>query len=267
MDTGPDALIAAGLEAVAADRVDNFVRGRFGTRATNPFDYAAHANRLLSSSRRVLDHGTGNGATLASLAAPADLLVATEDTPFLVTDAATTLAHRASVVRTSPGTHDVRGPNGRGGGPDRSFPFRSESFDAFLAASASFSPNEAFRLLRPGGSLLYIGGLVAPRPGHLALETLVDPELTYDGAFRWEVRDSVIAAGFTVEEYHEFLERTLYYDIAAIVARRFSRYAQSKGLRVDAYRDRLHTLHDLIAAEGRVETAWTTVAIVATKPR
>lgn len=261
-----DTLIDAGLEAVANDAVEEFVRGRVEIRESFAFDYRAKANEVIGHSARVLDHGTGDGTLLASLARPTELMVATEDTPFLVPLAASALMPASSVIRTSPGTHNVLGPDRNPPTPDRRMPFRDGSFDAFLAVSASFAPSEAFRVLAAGGRLIYVGGLLAQRVGHRDLAQLLETPSAPSPGFEWEVRRALTGVGFALDEYHEVLQRKLYYDVGAIVAHRFSTYAQSKGLRVERYRARLRELHAEIEQDGPVSVGWTTVSVSATKP-
>lgn len=261
-----DALIEAGLQAVRNDEVEEFLSGRVEIQESFSFDYRAKANEVIRQAARVLDHGTGDGSVLASLAVPRELLVATEDEPFLLPSAAMALLGSRSLVRTSPGTHNVLGPNTNPPTPDRRMPFRDGSFDAFLSRNASFSPKEAFRVLAPGGRLIYFGGLFATRVGHRDLAQLLEADPTPAPGFGWEVRNDSTDSGFELDEYHEVLLRTLYSDIGAVVAHRFSAYAQAKGLRVEPYRARLHDLDLRIRRKGPLAIGWTTVSVLATKP-
>jgi SAM-dependent methyltransferase len=58
------------------------------------------------------------------------------------------------VVRTDEACHNARGPQPGNRWPQRRLPFANDTFDLILAHRAAFSPREAARVLRSGGTLL-----------------------------------------------------------------------------------------------------------------
>ncbi|MEX0948659.1 MAG: hypothetical protein WD296_07625 [Acidimicrobiia bacterium] len=259
-----EALIAEAMAAPVSGWRFTFLEERM--RVERPsWNYESLARGLLQRSRRAIDHGTGGGEVLADLGVVPSLLVATEAyAPKASLAAARLSSLGASVVRVEPDTFDSRGPID----PlttKRRLPFRAAWADAFLARHSAFSPNEAFRVLQPGGELLYQGGLVSGRrPGHVQLRDHMGSD--YDpGWGEWEIRGTVLDAGFELLDYREQLLATHYLDIAAVVFElRKAPWAVGQFV-LDDHRERLRELHDRICRDGYLRTTWTSVLVHARK--
>jgi SAM-dependent methyltransferase len=261
---GFDALVEEALAAPVSGWRFPFLEERV-ERESPSWDYPGTAAALMDGVSSALDHGTGGGELLADLRPVCRLLIATESFAPNVGVAARRLRPSgASVVQVSADTHDSRGPEGTT--PTRRLPFRDSWLDLFLNRNSSFSPTEAFRLLRPGGQLLHQGGLVGhARLGHRSLRDHMGSDFD-PGWGPVNVLDDVLDAGFAVSDYREQLTHTRYSDIAAVVfALRMVPWSVGV-FNIDDHRERLYELHLQIERDGGLQTAWTSVFLHAYKP-
>lgn len=260
-----DRLVAEAMSAEIKGWEFDFLEGRVEY-PRGSWDYDSLARTLLEPAEVALDHGTGGGEALAALGVVPPLLLATEAYKPNVSVAAPAVRRLpGALVHVDAGTHDSRGPDSAS--PNRRFPFRDCCLDVFLARHSAFAPREAFRLLRPGGHVLYQGGLVSarPRPGHIELRDYFDSD--HDNNWgTWQVRQSVLDAGFEILDYREQLLVTKYRDIAGVIFDLRKTPWTVGEFRLEEHLGRLRELHDRIERDGYLPTAWTALLLLARKP-
>jgi SAM-dependent methyltransferase len=260
-----DALVEEALVAPVSGWQFPFLEQRI-EREQPSWDYPGTARALLANADTALDHGTGGGEVLANLGVVPHVLIATESFAPNVAVAARCLRPLgAYVVQVHGDTHDSRGPGEDNSVPARRQPFRDCWLDVFLVRNCAFCPADVYRMLRRGGRLLYQGGQVdAPRPGQRSLRDYFHTDYE-TGWGCWQVRDTVLAAGFEIVDYREQLTRVVYRDIAAVVfALRMSPWTVGP-FNIDAHRERLYELHQQIDRNGGLVTSWTSLFLHARK--
>lgn len=261
-----EALVAAAMAAPLEGWRFPFLDERLERDAPS-WDWAATGGELLRDARTAMDHGTGGGEVLADVLAAAGrvpaLTIATEGYPPNVAVASRRLRPLGvSVVHIHGGTFNSHGP----GPATRRMPFVDGWLDAFLIRNGAFCPIEVFRMLRPGGRLLFQAGMVGPpRPGHVELRDQLGS--TFDpGWGEWDVRATVLAAGFQVDDYREQLLCTRYLDIAAVVfSLRMVPWAVGP-FSLEQHEGRLRELHEQIERDGPLVTGSTALFLRATRP-
>jgi len=213
--------------------------------------YDSRAAALIAQAEAVLDLGTGGGERFASYAPFPGAAFATEAYLPNVTAARLKLAPLGvEVVHTDPNCHNGRGPQPGNRWPERRLPFGNNTFELVLAHRAAFSPAEAARVLRPGGSLLTLQGVPEWRGETLAAALGgTPPEWTLPG-LGWDVGETFRQSGLQIVDWSETSSTVLYHDIGAIVYLLLHVRWNVLDFDVDHYRERLYRLHQRMQSEG-----------------
>ncbi|MHB1594335.1 MAG: class I SAM-dependent methyltransferase [Streptosporangiaceae bacterium] len=254
-----DDLLAEGESAPVTGWDFAWFEGR-ATEERPPWGYA----RLLGERMRglasvpeaaALDLQTGGGEVLAEVVAAAPRrLIATECWPPNLDRARRNLEPLgAAVIPMADELDDL--------------PFRDGVFDLIVSRHpVGVRWDEVARVLKPGGSYL------SQDVGHGSVgeltEFLMGPQPEDDGPTRdprWSVLGAQ-AAGLAVTDLREFRGRMEFYDIAAVVHFLRKVIWIVPGFSVDAYRDRLHPLHERIESEGQFAATTVRFLIEARKP-
>ncbi len=207
----------------------------------------------LARASAALDIQTGGGEVLAG-AGPLPLLTAaTESWPPNVAKATRLLHPLGAVV-----VHDEDEPP---------LPFGDAAFD--LVASrhpVTVWWEEIARVLRPGGT--YFSQQVGPASVFELVEYFLGPQPEHVRRARHpeDARRDAKAAGLEVVDLRAESLRTEFLDVGAVVWFLRKVIWMVPGFTVDAYRDRLRTLHERITAEGPFVAHTTRFLIEARKP-
>lgn len=177
------------------------IAGRYEEEASLPWDYRAEILSRLTPAMGILDIDTGGGEFLLSLDHPFANTAAMENFPPNVTLCEETLLPLGIDFRP-----------GDGGGP---YPFEDGRFDLVINRHGAFSPEEIFRVLKPGGYFItqQVGakndrGLVKLLCGHNSIIFSEQyPSITAD-KFR--------AAGFEILRAQEAFPPIRFYDVGAL---------------------------------------------------
>jgi SAM-dependent methyltransferase len=144
-------------------------------------------------------------------------------------------------------------------------PFRDETFELVASRHPISTPwQEIARVLRPGGS--YLSQQVGPHSVRDLTEYLMGPQPTDSLRDPEVLRRSAEHAGLIVKDLRQERPRTSFFDVGAVVY--FLRLVVwiVPGFTVEAYRDRLRTLHDKIEREGGFHTTASRILIDARRP-
>lgn len=205
-----------------------------------PWDYRAIAEATLGEETTLLDMGTGGGELLRSLHPPAGRTYATEAFPPNVELCRRTLPAYGIEVRQVFG--------------DDKLPFVSGMFDLVINRHASFSAEEVFRVLKPGGRFLtqQVGGRNNRQLARMLLGGDVgrtDPDFGMASAAH-----ALEAAGFTVERAEECFPEQTFLDVGALVY--FARIIEWEfpGFSVERCFGALRRLHELAERGGGITT-------------
>jgi SAM-dependent methyltransferase len=235
-------LLAEGAAVDVAGWDFSWFEGR-ATEARPPWGYAKMLGERLSALARVpnaaaLDLQTGGGEVLATAHAAPATLVATESWPPNIEVARRNLARLgAQVVPVSDELSDL--------------PFENATFDLVVSRHPVAVPwKEVSRVLKKGGS--YFSQEVGDGSVRELTEFMMGPLSASDRSARLPRRAAEAAgqAGLTVNDLRVFRGRMEFYDVAAVVYFLRKVIWIVPGFSVDAYRDRLRTLHDNIQADG-----------------
>jgi SAM-dependent methyltransferase len=183
----------------------------------------------------LLDMGTGGGEFLASLAPLPRVTWATEGYPPNVPLAAARLRRLgARLVHIA----------AEGG-----LPFGDAAFELVINRHAFYQPVEVFRVLTPGGH--YITQQVGDGNNTRINELLAAPQLKADGAWNAAHAAAQLAeAGFEIIQTREDFPETRFTDVGAVVYYLRAIPWQIPGFTVEAYRQRLLSLHHKMQAQG-----------------
>jgi SAM-dependent methyltransferase len=235
-------LLAEGAAVDVAGWDFSWFEGR-ATEARPPWGYAQMLGERLSALATVpdaaaLDLQTGGGEVLATAHAAPATLVATESWRPNIEVARRNLARLgAQVVPVSDELSDL--------------PFENATFDLVVSRHPVAVPwNEVSRVLKQGGS--YFSQEVGDGSVRELTEFMMGPLSESDRSARLPRRAAEAAgqAGLTVNDLRVFRGRMEFYDVAAVVYFLRKVIWIVPGFSVDAYRDRLRTLHDNIQADG-----------------
>lgn len=216
-----------------------------------PWSYASLVVRYLAAARSLLDMGTGGGEFLSLMRPLPDYTAATEGYPPNFPIARERLAPLGIEVHT---VED-----------DASLPFPDNSFDLVINRHESYAVSEVERILKPGGHFItqQVGGdndnelnrlLGAPANdeyAHWNLAYAVNEFTGSDLEVIWRAESEV---------------PTRFYDIGAVVYYLQAVPWQIPDFSVDAYRDHLRHLHDIILADGYLDIPSSRFILIARKP-
>ncbi|WP_406442621.1 class I SAM-dependent methyltransferase [Streptomyces sp. NBC_01613] len=216
----------------------------FGGRATEErpsWGYALALAGRLAGATAALDVQTGGGEVLdfalgRAVAAPV-LTVATEGWPPNVAKATALLRPRGTVVVAAP--------------EDASLPFADGAFD-LVSSRHPVSPNwaEITRVLQPGGT--YFAQHVGPGSAFELVEYFLGPQPDRSRSARHPDREraDAVVAGLEIVDLRAERLRMEFHDIAAVVHFLRKVIWMVPGFTVEAYADRLRSLHARIEADG-----------------
>ncbi|MFC4103230.1 class I SAM-dependent methyltransferase [Paenibacillus xanthanilyticus] len=217
-----------------------------------PWDYRALVEASFSEKTTLLDMGTGGGEFLRSLHPPAGRTYATEAYPPNVELCRRTLPAYGIEVRQV--------------FEDDKLPFEAGMFDLVINRHESFSPEEVFRVLKPGGR--FITQQVGGRNNRELAQTLLgaDVGLTAPCFDMASAAQSLGSAGFAVEQAEECFPVLTFLDVGALVY--FARVIawEFPGFSVDRCFDALRRLHEEAGHCGGIATMEHRFLLIAVKP-
>ncbi|WP_402463692.1 class I SAM-dependent methyltransferase [Isoptericola aurantiacus] len=230
-----DDLLDAGSRADVSGWDFAWLEGR-ATEERPPWGYARLLADRLGTATASLDVQTGGGEVLAEAPVFPPTAVATESWPPNVAHATRLLHPRGVVVVADP--------------DEPPLPFGDAAFDLVTSRHpATIWWDEIARVLRPGGT--YLAQHVGPASAFELVEFFLGPQ---PGARRGRHPDDEVAAaeaaGLEVVDLRTARLRIEIDDVAAVVYLLRKVIWWVPGFTVEAYRDRLRDLHDLIAAGG-----------------
>jgi SAM-dependent methyltransferase len=233
--TGPFERLVEEAEAQAFSGWDfSYLNGRWHESDTS-WDYPKIVTDRLRSATSLLDMGTGGGELLASLAPLPAHVCATEGYPPNLGVA------RARLEPIGVSVHAFE--------RDDALPFADAAFDLILNRHESFSAQEVYRILRPGGVFLtqQVGGHDCIRLNEWLQVELDKPYLD------WSLPSAARLlgeAGFTLTRQQEEFPETRFLDIGAVVYYLKIIAWQVPGFTVRAYRNELLKIDEVIRSDG-----------------
>jgi SAM-dependent methyltransferase len=230
-----DALIAAGASADVTGWDFSWLEGR-ATEERPPWGYARLLAERLATASASLDVQTGGGEVLAEAERFPATAVATESWPPNVARATRLLHPRGVVVVADP--------------DEPPLPFADGAFDLVTSRHpATIWWDEIARVLRPGGT--YLAQHVGPASVFELIEFFLGPQPeARRGRHPDDEAAAARAAGLEIVDLRTAHLRIEIHDVAAVVYLLRKVIWWVPGFTVEAYRDRLRDLHDLIAADG-----------------
>jgi SAM-dependent methyltransferase len=227
-------LLAEG-DAVALEGWDfSWFAGR-ATEERPPWGYARLMGERMAGVDAGLDVQTGGGEVLASIPKPPPVLAATESWPPNIAVARRNLAPLGGTV------YEVA--------DDADLPFPTGTFDLVVSRHPTVVVwPEIARVLRPGGT--YLSQQVGPGSVRELTDFMMGPqEVSRSRSSARAVADAE-AVGLSVVDVRDTTLRMEFHDVAAVV--HFLRKVLwiVPGFTVDAYRDRLAAMHELITRDG-----------------
>jgi len=212
--------------------------------------YLLRMSSHMAQVESALDLQTGGGEVLAEIGRPPRLLVATEGWPANVPLAKRTLGAIGGAV--------VQAPDA---GP---LPFRDATFDLVVARHPTVTPwPEIARVLTGRGT--FLSQQIGPASLRELTEALTGPQPASERRSSRRAVEQATAAGLEVTDLQEARLRTVFYDIAAVVAFLRKVVWIVPGFEVNAYRDALRRLHERIETEGQFTAHATRFLIEARK--
>ncbi|WP_418275757.1 class I SAM-dependent methyltransferase [Isoptericola jiangsuensis] len=230
-----DALLDAGASADVSGWDFSWLDGR-ATEERPPWGYARLMAQRLATAEASLDLQTGGGEVLAEATTFPPTAVATESWPPHVARATQRLHPRGVVVVADP--------------DEPPLPFADGAFDLVTSRHpATIWWEEVARVLRPGGT--YLAQHVGPGSVFELIEFFLGPQpAAHRGRHPDDETAAARVAGLEIVDLRTARLRIEIHDVAAVVYLLRKVIWWVPGFTVEAYRDRLRDLHDLIAAEG-----------------
>ncbi|MFD1939444.1 class I SAM-dependent methyltransferase [Nonomuraea mangrovi] len=206
----------------------------------------------LARATAALDIQTGGGEVLAGAAKLPPTMVATESWPPNVVKATRLLHPLGAVVVADP--------------DEPPLPFADEAFDLVISRHpVSVWWREIARVLRPGGT--YFAQHVGPGSVFGVSEYFLGPQPEERDGRHPDIESAdAVAAGLELADVRMERLRMEFSDIGAVVYFLRKVIWIVPGFTVDAYRDRLRDLHELIEEEGPFVAHSSRVLIEARKP-
>ncbi|MET9419415.1 MULTISPECIES: class I SAM-dependent methyltransferase [unclassified Streptomyces] len=244
-------LVAEG-EAVPTEGWDfSWFAGR-ATEQRPSWGYAKLLAERVPKAEAVLDIQTGGGEVLASIPAAPPVLAATESWPPNLEIARRNLARLgATVVHV---------------GDSADLPYPPAHFDLVVSRHpVSTRWDEVHRVLRPGGT--YLSQAVGDGSVRELTDFLMGPQPVDPSRSPFTTVTAAEAAGLDVVDLRQEALRMEFHDIAAVVHFLRKVIWIVPGFTVDAYRDRLASLHDFIERHGPFVAHSNRLLIEARRPR
>ncbi|WP_328917277.1 MULTISPECIES: class I SAM-dependent methyltransferase [unclassified Streptomyces] len=245
--------LVAEADAVSVDGWDfSWLDGR-ATEQRPSWGYQRAMGERLARAGAALDIQTGGGEVLAGVPALPPLMAATESWPPNLAKATALLHPRGAVVVADP--------------DEPPLPFADAAFDLVTSRHpVTVWWEEIARVLRPGGT--YFSQHVGPASAVEMVEFFLGPQ---PGAARNarhpdRARAGAAAAGLEVVDLRPESLRMEFHDVGAVVYFLRKVIWTVPGFTVDAYRERLHDMHELIESEGPFVSYSTRYLIEARKP-
>ena len=232
-----DRLIDEAMAAPFSGWDFSWLDGR-ATEERPPWGYQRLLGERLPRVSAALDVQTGGGEVLAGVPTLPPLMVATESWPPNVARATALLHPRGVVVVVDP--------------DEPPLPFGDAAFDLVTSRHpVTVWWEEIARVLRPGGS--YLAQHVGPASVFELVEFFLgpQPEDVRNGRHPDHAREGATAAGLDVVDLRSARLRIEFHDVGAVVWFLRKVIWMVPGFTVEAYRDRLRELHELIEAEGQ----------------
>ncbi|QDZ15215.1 class I SAM-dependent methyltransferase [Humibacter ginsenosidimutans] len=249
-----DSLIAEG-EAVPTEGWDfSWFLGR-ATEERPSWGYARLAARRASGAVGVLDVQTGGGEVFAEVLRGADprpaAVAATEGWHPNVALAREALAPFGGIVVESL--------------EDAPLPFADASFALVLSRHPVVTDfAEIGRVLAPGGT--YLSQQIGERSNAELYEFLLGPQPVDDVRTIDRMRERAQSAGLEIVDLREERTRIEFFDIAAVVHFLRKVIWTVPGFTVDAYRDRLREIHEIIRRDGAFVSYSSRILLEARRP-
>jgi SAM-dependent methyltransferase len=212
----------------------SFIADRWYQEETS-WDYCRELKHRIAQINSLLDIGTGGGEFLSSLSPLPQMTYAIEGYSPNVPLAGRTLSPLGVKVIEADSM--------------RCLPFAHGCFESVINRHAPFSPQEVYRILKPGGVFItqQIGG-VNKRELIELLQSDCDPIVTrrsLEGKAR-----RLEKAGFEIVEGHEEYPKTYFYDIGAVVFYLKATPWHVPDFSIDKYRGSLVSMHRTIQDRG-----------------
>ncbi|MHA6531751.1 class I SAM-dependent methyltransferase [Paenibacillus sp. BAC0078] len=205
-----------------------------------PWSYEAAVRQYINDKTTLLDMGTGGGEFLLSLEPPRGKTFATEAYP---------PNYELCKKLLPPYGIEVRQVFS-----DDKLPFEDGFFDVVINRHESFSIQEVYRILKPGG--VFVTQQVGGQNNRALSEMLLGGEAAaVDEAFYLDaVCDELRRGGFTVSSAAECFPELRFYDIGALVY--FAKIIEWEfpGFTVEKCFDRLCLLQQRLAQEGCIRS-------------
>src|SRR5690606_7071105 len=248
-----DDLVAEAAAAPVEGWDFSWLDGR-ATEERPPWGYQRLLAERLPRVSAALDVQTGGGEVLAGVPSSPPLVVATEGWPPNVARATRLLHPRGVAVVAAP--------------DEPPLPFGDAAFDLVTSRHpVTVWWAEIARVLRPGGS--YLAQHVGPASVFELIEFFLgpQPEEARNRRHPDRARRDAAAAGLEVVDLRTARLRMEFHDVGAVVWFLRKVIWLVPGFTVDAYRDRLRELHELMEAEGPFVAHSSRYLIEARKPR
>ena len=232
--SGFEALVAEGASAAVEGWDFSWFEGR-ASEERPPWGYARLLSERMSRASRALDVQTGGGEVLSQIRRPPPVLAATESWPPNLVIARHRLAPLgASVLEVD---------------DDAALPFPDATFDLVVSRHpVTVGWEEIARVLEPGGT--YFSQQVGAGSNRELIDFLMGPQLVDQTRSPQRAKAGAERAGLDVVDLRRCALRVEFFDVGAVVC--FLRKVPwtVPGFSVDAYREPLRRLNDVIGAEG-----------------
>jgi SAM-dependent methyltransferase len=220
----------------AAAPIDGWDFSWFDGRATEQrpsWGYARRMGERMAHASRALDLQTGGGEVLATIPQPPPQLYATEGWP----------PNAALARKRLNGAHVIES------GEDDDLPFPDEYFDLVVSRHpVTVDWPEIARVLVPGGT--YFSQQVGAGSLRELIDFMMGPQRVGEARDPERARRLATDAGLDVRTLRSEALRMEFFDVAAVIVFLRKVIWTVPGFTIDAYRDRLRSLHSRIESEG-----------------
>ncbi|GGH09395.1 class I SAM-dependent methyltransferase [Paenibacillus segetis] len=205
-----------------------------------PWDYRSIVTSYMDHSKTILDMGTGGGELLLSLNPPQGKTFATEAYPPNVELCKNTLPQYGIDVRQ---IFD-----------DEELPFEDSFFDLIINNHEAFSPQEVFRILKPGG--IFVTQQVGGHNNRELSKFLLghDTPLIHADFNLEKAKADLSSAGLTIFDAMECFQPHHFFDIGALVYYAKIIEWEFPDFSVERCFEQLCLLHEKVEQNGFIET-------------